>query len=292
MKVPKHVSRSHPVLTPLNDDVTPNEFEVDFTFDCDNENWFLNAEISHENSTIDALVESGQAVYALHFECRATFYRNLFTFSERKEKIKIDAADLKGRVEVMVFTLSTAEMRAYRIAGQHEDYGDRGFQVDGAEMLAVGLPMSFDAFLDYDPIEKVSSILRIEKAENEEVTTVEMDYNDLQKIIMILPVEDFEVYQQLRTDAGLEGLLVANILFPAILQSLHYMASLKESPEDFEQAKGDKIWFRSIDHKLESTGCELSGNDGNACFEAAQIILKAPLRRGLNNLNEFWGQLT
>ena len=292
MKVPKNVSRPHPVLTPLNDDVSPNDFEVNLTVDCDNEHWYLNADVSHSNPTIEALVESSQAVYAIHFECRATFYRNLVKFFDRKKQIKIDASYLKGQVEVTVFALSAVEMKSYRISGQHEDYGDRGFQVDSAEMLAVGVPMSFDAFLDYDPIEKISSILKIEIAENSDITTVEMDFNDTQKIIMILPVEDFEVYQQLRTDAGLEGLLVANVLFPAILQSLHYLADLKQhSLDEFEQEKS-KIWVRSIIHKLESTGHELAMGDVGGCFEAAQIILKTPLRRGLNNLNEFWGQLT
>ncbi|MDF1659895.1 MAG: hypothetical protein P1U58_19935 [Verrucomicrobiales bacterium] len=283
MKLAKAVSRSHPVLTPLSDDVAPNGFEADLRVESDRDRWFIEVDLQFENPALSGYLESGACALGLHLECRRTFYRGFHTLSDDASKVIIPGSELRGKVEASVIAVSTREIPQYRVSGQHPDYGDRSFVVGPGEILAAAAPMHFDALLDFDPIEKVSSILSIDRADSEEARAVEMDLFNPGKVIVILPQADFDLYQQLRTDKSLEGLMVSNVLFPVILEVLHFIASL--SDEALEEAKIANRWVRSIIRKLDELGLNLNAGE-NPCFRAAQEILKNPLRRGLMDLND------
>lgn len=287
MKICKGIARPHPLLCPLGDDVIPNQFDLELRIECDRENWYLDAEIIHTNGSVAAFVENGDAAYAVHFECRSTFHRSLHTFKSNRARIAVPAGQLRGKVEVCAFTVSTKEIRAYSVSGCHADYGNRTFKVGRGEIIAASRSMHFDAFLDYDPIKKISSILNIERSEDVNVTRCDISFDDSKKIVMTLPQEDFDLYRDLRADPGLQSLIAASVVFPAVLEALHYLRDLHD--DQLEDEKLTKIWVRSILRKLEELGCDLrSDSDNSDCFAFAQVILRAPLRRGLFDLSKTW----
>ncbi len=287
MKIGKGISRPHPLLCPLSDDVTPNQFDLELRLECDRVNWYLDADIIHSNGSVTAFVENGDAVYGLHFECRSTFHRSLHTFNRKSERITIPAGQLRGKVEVCAFAVVAKNIHAYSVSGCHTDYGNRTFKVGRGEIIAASSSMEFDAFLDYDPIKRISSILNIERSENKSLDRCDISFDDSRKIVMTLPQADFDLYRDLRADPGLQGMIAASVVFPAILEALHFLRAL--DPDELEDEKLSKIWVRSILKKLAESGCDLrSDSDDSSCFAFAQVLLRCPLRRGLSDLSKTW----
>src|SRR5690349_2175625 len=89
----------HPVLTPLRDDVEPNDFELSVVVSADADNYYLEFSFEYSNLTLAELIETGRARHALHLECRRNFFREMFYFRERKSRFVLPASSLVGRVE-------------------------------------------------------------------------------------------------------------------------------------------------------------------------------------------------
>src|SRR5262249_3880809 len=125
------------------------------------------------------------------------------------------------------------------------------------------------------------SILDIRRSEERDTGPVLINF-DGQRIELELSKADYQIYIELRSDPGNKGLLASNVVFPAILQALNFIQSLKKQ-EELENAKNDTRWCRSLIAKLEGAGLGLNGSVEHL-FRDAQEILREPVRRGLGDL--------
>lgn len=269
----------HPVMSPFRDDVMPNQFEMSVSVSSDADSHYLQVGLTYGNATLTELVEAGKATHAIHIECRRNFYRDLVRSASRSPRITLRAADLVGRVEVSGFILASTCLENYRIAGAHADYGAAGFTIDPGDVLAVSQSLQFDAFVDYDPLSSIASILMIEKSAIEDEGPVLVS-TDGDRIVATLSMQDYDRYTNLKGDPTLAPLLANQLVVPVLVESLGRMkaASEEEHEEDMELR-----WYRSVARKLVENGKDIRSPSVTA-LDAAQLLLSLPMRRSLSDL--------
>ena len=271
------------MLSPFSDDVSPNAFIFDCqaeNISCDMAHWLISGEIKHENPEINHLVESGIAAYGIHVECPRTFLRKWFVFKTPKITVELSAGEIWGKVELSAFCLAQKEIKNYCLSGQHSDYQKAKFQIRTGDILAFAPTVEFDAFLDIDPIRKISSILDILKSKTRLTGPALINF-EAKHIEVELPQKDFNTYVELRSDLSFHGLLASNVVFPALIQAINHLHSL-----DDEQLEEDKLrfnWCRSLKAKLDKENVKPEFTP-EQIFESTQKILREPIRRGLNDI--------
>jgi hypothetical protein len=269
----------YPVLAPFRDDVSPNKYEFEISVTSDADNYYIEARFGYLNTTLQQLIGIGTAVHAVQLECKRNYFRALFTSKEPHQKIVVRASDLVGRVEANGFILACNKIGAYSIEGSHADYGDAKFSIQAGDVLALSTTQRFDAYIDYDPLKQISSILTIRKSENVDEGEMQLDTND-DRLIATLSKRDYERYTDLKGDPALRPLLANEIVVPALLEAVHEIRSVGEDDLDGEMSKR---WFRSIVKKLEGDGIDVRKPDQPA-LQIVQKLLKLPLRRTLEGL--------
>ena len=222
MKNNRNRTLPHPLLSPFSTDVSPNTF----TFDCqpgditaDRDTWVIKGTIRHECPELAAHVAARSAVFGLHIECSRTFYRAWFQQTGPEVQINLPASLIRGKVELLAMCIAARDLPAYSLPGQHADYGNTTFQISSGDLLAVASEVEFDAYIDLDPIRKISSILDIKRSEDRATGPAKIDF-DGDHIRVELAQDDYQHYVELRADPSVRGLLSANVVFPAILPSL------------------------------------------------------------------------
>jgi hypothetical protein len=272
----------HPVLTPLTDDVSPNAFDFELDVWPDEPRWRLRVEAKHEDETIQNLIAAKKACYLLHVECKRTYYREAFTSTDSRFESTVPGDRLFGVVETSFLVVATKDINKFQHPGQHKDYRDASFPISIGEPIAVAVSKSFEAPLESDPILKLSSIIDIQKGE-EDARFMKINCQS-ERIILILPPSEYDRYRHLRTAPNLRGLLATTVVMPSLLQSLHYLRELDS--DELGEFKADHRWSRLILTRLEAMGVDITGGDegGAVCIEATQRLLRGPLRRGLEDL--------
>jgi hypothetical protein len=263
----------------------PNTFELSCppgSVGADDSTWKIAARIHHQCPQLQTYVDCGAARFGIHVECPRTFFRQWFPQDSAEIKLSLPATAVRGRVELLAFCVATKDIEQYRLPGQHADYRGASFRVRAGDCLAIARHVEFDAFLDLDPIRKISSILDIRKSVDT-VTGPAGIFFQGDRIEVELSQEDFRSYVELRADPTVRGLLANGVVFPAVLQAINYLCGLK--PEALEEAKAELRWCRSLVARLEKDGVSMS--DGpEKIFESAQQLLKQPVHRGLADLIE------
>jgi hypothetical protein len=273
----------HPVLSPLVDDIAGAVFDFKLEALVEYDRWRITTEASMSDPIVAALVESGHAEYLLHLECRRTFHRSVFGSTIPKWEISVAGPDLFGNVEASMLIVAKRDIDGYQHPAQHSDYGQQTFNVSIGEPLAVAESQVFEAFNEPDPLRKLSSLLNIRKGGEALVHMQVICEGD--RIIAVLPPEEYNHYCSLRDGKLMAGILANAVVLPALLQSLHYLRALDDvSLADF---KAGHRWSRLILRRLEEMGInvlDVSG-DGAECLLASQRLLRGPLRRSLADLH-------
>jgi hypothetical protein len=283
MKNNRNRTLPHPLLSPYSTDVTPNTF----VFDCkdgditaDRDSWLISGRIRHECPDLAAHVAAGSAVFGLHVECSRTFYRAWFRESGQEVKLNLPANLVRGKVELLAMCVAARDLPSYSLSGQHEDYQGTTFQISPGDLLAVAHEISFDAYIDLDPIRKISSILDIRRSPERVTGPAQIDFNG-DHIQVELAQQDYQHYIELRADPSVRGLLSSNVVFPSVLQAVNHLSRL--SPEELDEAKAGRRWCRCLSARLKR---ERLAPDAppEAVFTTVQNILRDPIRHGISDL--------
>lgn len=269
----------YPVLRVASDDVMPNRFVMSVSASHDADMHYVEIAFEHDNGSLDELIETGRATYAVHVECRRNFYREMHYSAERLCRLSIPAVALVGKVEVSGFVVARHPMAEYRIGGAHPDYGAATFGVGVGDVLAVAESWTFDAHVDYDPLKSIASILTIQRSEV--LADGPMSVDSLgDRIIVVLSQRDYDRYRDLKGDPKLGPLLANQVVVPVLVDLVGQMTG---ASDDVHEEDMGKRWYRSVIRKLEGDGCDLRGGKVTA-LEATQRLLQQPLRRSLESI--------
>ena len=259
----------HPVLG-NEDDVYGYAFEANCTFQGDRQNYYFHTHYKTSNPTLLELLENGTAAYVLHVECGSTFYRKRFVLTKEADTIKIPADDLRFNVEVNFFICANADIPEYRIEGSHSDYGDTLFDVKLGDVLAMSEGVSFPAEKDYDAIRKVSSIMQVEKSDEDQGL---MKVNPTENKILILPAADYDIYMQLKGREQFATILSGTIVLAALMEAINLVQAENST---WEGAR----WYEILKTRLES----LPPSAETSTLIKAQQLYEQPVYRVCSNL--------
>ena len=269
----------HPVLAPFRDDVSPNDFSLAVSVTADADSYYLDVSLDYSNQALDSLISRGDALRVVHVECKRNFYRRLFPLRSKDERVVIDAADIAGRIEVCGFVLATTQLHEYQIDGSHKDYEGVVFTIEAGDVLALSPTLEFDAYLEYDPLANLSSVLVIRRSESDSDGPMTLDTSGDQ-IIVTLSQMDYDNYVELKGDPGLGPLLANQVVVPALIEAVHEIKQVDEEEYELDMSKR---WFRSVAKKLEDLALDVRKSDRSP-LEAVQALLRLPLRRSLEGL--------
>ena len=278
-------SWAHPVLSPLSDDVVPNHFDFRLDVLPEHKRWILDIEASDEDATLAHSVQTAKARYLAHVECKRTYFRAAFSSNTPRFEMEIAGDALFGAVEVSLLVVAAKDLKDYRHPNQHADYRNGAFNISIGEPLAVAVSKSFEAFLEADPILKLSSIIDIRRDKELRV----MDVNPRgDRIVIKLPSAEFDDYVQVRVDPRLRGLVATTVILPALMDAFYFLRTLPES--ELDDFNSGHRWSRLVLGRLDRMDVDLVDPDAETgvCLEAAQLLLREPLRRGLEDLSEIY----
>ena len=276
----------HPVLSPLSDDVMPNNFDFRLDVLPEHKRWILDIEASDEDATLAHSIQTEKARYLAHVECKRTYFRNALGSNTPRFEMEIAADAIFGAVEVSLLVVAAKDLKDYRHPNQHADYRNGAFDISIGEPLAVAVSKTFDAFLEYDPILKLSSIINIMR-DTEDEKRMKVNCRD-NRIVIILPSAEYDRYRELRADPAIRGLIATTVILPALMDAFYFLRTLPE--DDLNDFKAGHRWSRLVLIRLDRMDVDLIDPDaeGAVCLEAAQLLLREPLRRSLEDLGEIF----
>ena len=269
----------HPVLSPLTDDILPNEFDFDLKVESAFNEWRVGVIAHCGDDVLSQRVADRDAHFLLHLECKRTYFRASWANTTPRWEIRVPDQSLYGRVEASFLIVAARDIDTYQHPRQHADFRNTKFAIAIGEPLAVALTKTFDAYFDIDPILKLSSIIDIKRGSDQtEFMEVQCEGD---RILVTLPPVDFERYRMLRAGPAVRGLLATSVVLPALLQGFNYLRVL--DPDDFQRFKDEHRWTRSVIPRLEQMNIDLrTGNTTeDVSLRAAQKLLQGPLARSL-----------
>jgi hypothetical protein len=271
----------HPVASPLTKDIEGSDFDFAMDMWPDYPDWRVKISTANDDATLAAYVARDKAAYFLHIECRRTHFRRAFRSNESAFELTIRGDQLFGAFDASFLLVATTDIDEYSHPRQHLDYGAATFDIAAGEPLAVALTKRFEAPLEADPILKLSSIIDIRKGKDGlEFMCVNCES---ERIILELPPNEYVRYRNLRADPSLRSLLATTVILPGLLQAFYY---LRDPALDVAEFRANHRWSRRVLGRLEDWDIDLFGDHGSGtvCLEAAQRLLRAPLRRSFEDL--------
>lgn len=282
MKTIRQRALPHPLLSPFSTDVQPPVFAFDCTdgdITCDRGTWRITGRIRHESPALAGYVSSGAATLGVHVECSRTFFRQWFATGS-EVRIDLPADSVRGKVEMLAVCVAAAPIHNYTLEGQHDDYAKATFDIAVGDLLAAAPHLEFDAYLDLDPIQKISSILDIKKSPDRAAGPAHIDFAG-DRIEVELAQTDYDNYIALRADPTLHGMIASNVIMPAVLQAVNYLGRMDS--EGLQDAKDNQRWCRCLMSRLEYHKVP-PASEPHDVFIVVQEILRDPIRRGLDDL--------
>jgi hypothetical protein len=271
----------HPVLAAFRDDVVPNQFGLSFAVRTDRQNFYLDYEIQLGNKEMQAKIAAGTVGYGIHLECRRNFYRTLKRVDTAKGSLVIPASELRGRTEIFCCLLAQKSDEQYSIIGQHEDYGSAVFRIRSGDILGVTETQSFEAFFDFDPLKKLSSILNIRRSKSVKDGPMDVVLGE-QKLVAELSQNDFDHYIDLKGDSNLVPLLANQVVVPALMEAVAWIKAVDPDGVGYDEQM-ELRWFRSIEMRLKQLGIDARSPETSVAA-AVQRLIDLPLRRSLAEL--------
>lgn len=287
MNFDRRASWPHPVIAPNRDDVvldTPLDFDISAVPNGDN--WDLFFEVNHGDPSLDALVGNGTAAYFLYLECAESHFRQTFSTGANKNRFSVSSRLLCGDVEARALVVATKDIARYRHPKQHGDYNAASFSIAVGEPLAISAARYLPLSLEADPVLQLSSIFDVRK-DSEALRSMTIDLFG-SRIVIKLPEEDYERYSNMYAAPKLSALLSSTVIFPALLQALHFLRDL-DNEGSLEEFRVEHRWCRTILRSCANHSIDISGDsDALSCFTGAQDLLRGPLRRSLDNINSIY----
>ncbi len=226
-----------------------------------------------DNSTITDLIAAGSAQIVVEITCRHTYYRSIHRPKGDEATISLDATELMEEVVVQIRVAATRSIE-WRPEGLHDDYGSAVFNLESGDVLAMAKEaFRFRVTADYDPLRAPGpSLMKINRGRRKHgpfEVNLASDY-----IEIVLSHADHDEYALMKE--RVPALLAPLLALPALAEAIR---AYRSEPDEY----GSYRWFGRL-------GDILAAHDiasDTAALQAAQVILEAPMHRGLRDFNQY-----
>jgi hypothetical protein len=278
-----NISYPYPVLSSFNDDIEPALDQSDFSAEIEvtsNGDYKVSFKLNLTDPCIKSLIETDYAEYAVEIDCSSTLYRRCKPQNDGNYEIILPHDCISGRVVFKPFVIAKKAFE-YKNENFHPDYGDNSFPVTEGDVLVVFDDFDYDFSIDYEKLRAFTSIMHIRKAEDSNQKETRY-FSGEDKIVIELPEEKFNFYQQFKNDtrytAAIHASLAQNALLSVLLQE-----------ESWEPDETNQLWKRTIiyrvnhDNTLLISGRRANLSDKEDLVQLAHLLLGDPVERMFND---------
>ncbi len=276
----------YPVLTSYSDDIKNSLYETNIKCERSGEYYKFKFTSRTSNSYLSNLIAKTEAVYCIHLECSTTAFRKEYSSHENKFEFSIPIAKLKDTLEICTFIVADKDIENYQNPDASEDYENASFSIEKGCVLAVGESSDIKIPKITDELTSKDSIFIIIRSDNPKDHTMKIDSaNDRLKII--LPTNDFNNYNVLKSDVYNHPILNSMIIVPALIFAIQELKSSLTNQSDWADKK-DLKWVQTIQKKVELETKKNFEDFLKDCdpFEYSQELIGNPVSTGLDNLAE------
>ena len=268
----------YPVLRPTTGDYLHSTFKCNIIPAITPEECKLQFDLVCTNKLILQMVEEGKASYAVHIECKYTYYRELITSPFAKFSIAIDGRKVDRAIEICPVIIANEDIADYYNTDLDEVYSDETITIQAGYPIAIGNQLTIDICPQKDPLKKLSSPFCVlpypDTPDQPAKKYATVNYSDPDQLIIYMPEDDHAILSRIQ-EAKTVDTIHAALYFPALIEALDYM---KSDTSDVDQ---EKRWYSALNNKAIEKGLgEIRGNKLTA-FELAQSLFGFPLSRWL-----------
>ncbi len=233
----------YPVISPQYDDYNDIfDIQVDSIEIPTEEVILVRIRIQIENKDLLKLIESGHALFTVHFEESRTCYREIVQFKDLEYEHKISFGKIREKIEVCGFITTTTSIDKFNSDSMHQFYKDNEIAYDPYQIIGISSGVVIEIVKEEDDVQEPKSIFAIIANKNENESMYKLEWSE-SKIIIMMPHEQFKIYTKLSNRNQFKNqsrdILLAKIVMPVMIATFN---ELKESIDNYE----DKIWYKSI----------------------------------------------
>ncbi|MED3801621.1 hypothetical protein P4562_06760 [Lysinibacillus xylanilyticus] len=238
----------YPVLSPYSDDIVGKRLEAEIEAQTIDDGLKFSVTFQLENESLQQLIETGKAVYAVHLECSSTMKRFYEKSAQPEFNFTIDQKLLNNAVDINFFIVANEDINAYHNTNFHEDFDMAQFNIQKGDQLAFTETVKMN--ITKEPIAKANSIFELAVNPLETAPLIATDFQE--KIVISIPKHAYEEITNLRglIGADVDQLLISMYYMPALIEGLYYIRDLIDSNEiHFIE---NSVWYLSIAKRLET----------------------------------------
>ena len=262
MKISTNTSFPHPVVTPDGDDITDTIFKlISPSAAGDGVNYHVKLNFDINNNEIKKHIDKGNAGFALHVEASNLFFRRVFDDLEQNQSIQIEGDEVIGKVVCTPFILVYKPIPKYKISLFHEDYEKNHFKLKEGDVLAIGNSFTFEADKEYDPFDKLSSIMQVLPGEQHSDGIMDIDLSG-EKISIYISKSDHSEYTKLNQISDIGIILLQSVALPALTNAI---TAIKD--DSYDQSLR---WYQAIKKRIKVL--EISIENTEPLMIASQLL--------------------
>jgi len=268
----------HPVLASHSQDYTDVGFQAAFWWSEERENrkWILQVRCELGDQSMERLIESGKAKYAVEVVCPQTFLRRTAKPRGRKSSFEIPFGygDLHGWVYLNAFVICCEPIQNFRSHHFHQEFGANAFfDLEPGDVLALQAPLQYS--WDTEQIRPIGTVFELVKSDKPKNGTFLVSWES-EKIQIQMRENDKQRFEVARRTREKKPSLIMSVYFPTLLETLRTMSEGSEYEE--------KKWYQTIQYKLNEKDIELSRDSD--FLKIGQKLLGFPLGKFLPEFGE------
>ena len=230
------------------------------------------------NKTILQMIENGKAMYAVHMECKYTYYRKLECSADARFRIILESDSVDRAVEICPVIIATEDIVGYTSNDLDDVYVGENIVIKSGNPIAIGEQATITITKEHDNLKKLSSPFCVlpypDTMEQPAQKYASINFSDNDQLIIYLPEADYAILSRIQNSKNLDTIHAA-MYFPSLIEALDYMKN------DASEEDQEKRWYIALNSKAVDKGLgEIKGNRYSA-FELAQVLFDYPLTRWL-----------
>lgn len=225
-----------------------------------------------ECESLESFIKNGDAVCVVLVKSSAASYSKLFRFgdTEKEKTIAIPKYDVVNKIDLTGSIIAAKDIKGFQCKEFNEMYfGSATFEIRKGDILAIEETRSI--YVDNSELEKpIASIFSI-RIDNEQETDI-VPYFEDHKIDIHLKNDLFDLYYHFKdfNNGVLRRYAMGIIVYPVLIEAIDYIKGYYQSGED--SGVSELRWFRTIVHKSELKGIDLSNTEDSASTIADKLL--------------------
>lgn len=267
-----------PVLRPTTGDYAHSTFKCTVSPIITENECALQFDLVCTNKDILQLIDERKAIYAVHVECKYTYFRKLIYSPDPKFSVRIAGQTVDRAIEICPVIIATENYEQYSNSDLDDVYDGETIVIGAGNPIAIGNQFTIDICKEKDPLKKLSSPFCVlpypDTQEHPAQKYATVNYSDPDQLIIYIPEDDHAILSRIQ-DAKNMDTIHAALFFPSLIEVLDYM---KTDASDVDQ---EKRWYVALNSKAVEMGLgDIRGNALSA-YELAQSLFGYPLSRWL-----------